>query len=327
MDASPSGARAHRRGRGWLRILTTGLALWVAAVLVTYLTGNPNLIPTLVLLGSFTVPAAFVAWAFEHRHSGELTPELVLRTFTVGGVLGVLAASLLESYLLHPSPGLFLGVGLIEEGVKLAALALLTRHLVCKDTRDGLVLGACVGFGFAAFESAGYALTALFTEHGLSLLDLVSTELLRGLLAPFGHGLWTAILGGILFSRSTREHFLLTGRLLLAYLGVSVLHTLWDSMNSVAVVITLVLTEQPWQRQLLALGYLPRPTAAQVQLFTLCTWVGLAVISLIGLGWLAALVRASRPERQRPPARGYPVSTRSRWWPAGQPPPPPDPAA
>jgi hypothetical protein len=52
----------------------------------------------------------------------------------------------------------------------------------------------------------------MITAHGLSLMDLVSTELLRGLLAPFGHGLWTAILGGVLFSRSTRAHFLLTGR-------------------------------------------------------------------------------------------------------------------
>ena len=42
--------------------------------------------------------------------------------------------------------------------------------------------GATVGFGFAAFESAGYAFTALFTERGLSLLDLVQTELLRGVL-------------------------------------------------------------------------------------------------------------------------------------------------
>lgn len=37
--------------------------------------------PTLVLLGSFLVPATFVAWAFEQRESGEITAELVFRTF------------------------------------------------------------------------------------------------------------------------------------------------------------------------------------------------------------------------------------------------------
>lgn len=108
----------------------------------------------------------------------------------MGGGLGGLGAPLLESYLLHPPPWLFAGVGLVEEAVK---------------------LGAAI------------------TRNGLSLVDLVSTELLRGLLSPFGHGLWIAILGGVLFSRSTREHFLLTGRLLAAYLGVSLLHAhaLW----------------------------------------------------------------------------------------------------
>lgn len=54
------------------------------AEVVTYLTGNPKLLPTLVLLGSFLVPVTFVAWAFERRDSGELTADLVFRTFLVG---------------------------------------------------------------------------------------------------------------------------------------------------------------------------------------------------------------------------------------------------
>ncbi|WP_329048688.1 PrsW family intramembrane metalloprotease [Amycolatopsis sp. NBC_01488] len=307
---------ARRSRRPWLRMLFGGLVLWVAAVVITYATQNANLIPTVVLLGSFLVPATFVAWAFQHRHSGEVTGELVFRVFAVGGVLGVLGASLLESYLLHPSPWLFFGVGLIEEAVKLAALALLTRHLVHKSVRDGLVLGASVGFGFAAFESAGYALTAMITAHGLSLMDLVSTELLRGLLAPFGHGLWTAILGGVLFSRSTRDHFLLTARLVAAYLGVSLLHALWDSMNSIAVLITLLLTGRPGT---LEAGYLPQPTEEQVNLFTVFTWSGLVLVALVGVLWLAALARTAR---RKPVAsvRGYAMPTDARWWPAGRPP-------
>jgi RsiW-degrading membrane proteinase PrsW (M82 family) len=310
----PTGHNA-RRSRPWLRMFFLGAALWVAAVVITYVTQNANLIPTLVLLGSFLVPATFVSWAFSHRHSGEVTAELVFRTFAVGGVLGVLAASVLESYLLHPSPFLFAGVGLIEEAVKLGALALLTRHLAGKSPRDGLVLGASVGFGFAAFESAGYALTAAITEHGLSLTDLVSTELLRGLLAPFGHGLWTAILGGVLFSRSTREHFLLTGRLLVAFIGVSLLHALWDSMNSIAVLVTLVLTDQPWQQRLLEQGYLPQPTATQVELFTVFTWLGQALIAIAGIVWLIVLVRASRAAPS--PVRGYRVPTQPGRWSTG----------
>jgi RsiW-degrading membrane proteinase PrsW (M82 family) len=284
-----------------------GLVLWILSAVVTYLTGNPNLIPTLVLLGSFLVPVTFVAWAFERRDSGEITAELVFRTFIVGGVLGVLGASVLETYLLHPSPWLYVGVGLIEEAVKLAALALLTRHLAVKSMRDGLILGAAVGFGFAALESAGYALTALFTPQGLSLADLVTTELLRGLLAPVGHGLWTAVLGGLLFAWSTRDHFVLTARLAPAYLGVSLLHALWDSMSVISLYLTLLLTGQPWQYELPALGV---ATGTQVGLYTTLTWVGQGLIAAIGLVWLLVLVARARRQRQgTPPARAYRVAT------------------
>jgi hypothetical protein len=55
---------APARRRIWLRIFLTGLVLWTLTVVVTFVTGNPNLIPTLVLLGSFLVPVSFVAWAF-----------------------------------------------------------------------------------------------------------------------------------------------------------------------------------------------------------------------------------------------------------------------
>src|ERR687886_1585421 len=295
-DTSTTDTRPRAPRRTWLRMFLTGLVLWILTVVVTFVTGNPNLIPTLVLLGSFLVPVSFVVWAFGRRHSGEITAELLFSTFVTGGILGVLAASLLETYLLHPSPGLFLGVGLIEEAVKLLALAFLTRHLPHKYARDGLILGAAVGFGFAAFESAGYAFTALFTERGLSLMQVVQTELLRGLLAPVGHGLWTAILGGVLFSASGREHFALTGRLVLSYLGVSVLHALWDSMHSIALLLTLVLTGTPYQFQLLSRGYQPNPTPAQTQLFTVLSWGGMILISLIGIAWLLAVRRSADRE-------------------------------
>ncbi|EXG82174.1 PrsW family intramembrane metalloprotease [Cryptosporangium arvum] len=283
---------SHRARRTWLRIFVVGAGLWVATVVVTFLTGNPNLIPTLVLLGSFLVPVTFVAWAFERRGTGELTSSLVFSTFLTGGVLGVLGASVLEAYLLHPSAWLFFGVGLIEEAVKLGALVVLTRHLRTRSLRDGMILGAAVGFGFAAFESAGYAFTALFTVDGLSIDQLVQTELLRGLLAPVGHGLWTAILGGVLFATMRHGRAIVSGRLILAYLGVAALHGLWDSMHSIALYLTLLLTDGERLRPS-PQGWLIEPSVEQVNLFSGLEWAGLALISIIGIVWLAVLWRRS----------------------------------
>jgi protease PrsW len=41
----------------------------------------------------------------------------------------------------------------------------------------------------------------VFTLEGLSVRNLVETEVLRGVLTPLGHGVWTAILGGVLSGR------------------------------------------------------------------------------------------------------------------------------
>jgi RsiW-degrading membrane proteinase PrsW (M82 family) len=294
LDVNATPRTDQRAGRAWVRIFLIGLALWLATVVVTFATGNPNLVPTLVLLGSFLVPVTFVAWAFGRRDTGEITASLVFNTFITGGVLGVLGASVLETYLLSPSVPLFVGVGLIEEAVKLVALAVLTRHLTVRSGRDGMILGASVGFGFAAFESAGYAFTALFTVEGLSLTQVVQTELLRGLLAPVGHGLWTAILGGVLFAGWGRRHrFTVTARLIAAYVGVSALHALWDTMHSIALVLTLLITEgeryQPTPN-----GWLVQPTPGQVRLFPVLEWSGLAVISVVGVAWLTVMWRRAR---------------------------------
>lgn len=275
--------------RPWLKIFLIGLALWAASVLVTIWTENSNLLPTVVLLGSFLVPVTFVVWAYTRERSSEVTVELLFKAFVIGGVLGVLGASILESYL-QPSLVMYAGVGLIEEGVKLAALMLLTRGLRRHDVWDGVVLGATVGFGFAAFESAGYAFNALFTSEGLSVAQLVETEILRGVLAPVGHGLWTAIVGGVLFSAGGR----LAGKVILAYLGVSLLHALWDSMSGLAIAITLLLTGQPWQFQLIRIGKVPGVTDGQVHLYTVLNWGGLIVISALALLWLRSISRRER---------------------------------
>ena len=291
----------------WLRMFAIGLLLWVATVVVAALTGNTNLIPTIVLLGSFLVPVTAVVWYMDHYRDQILSPQRVLYAFVVGGVLGVLGASILESWLLSDGLLVYVGVGLIEEGCKLLALVLIAWRLPRYITRDGVVLGAAVGFGFGALESSGYAFNSLIVPYGhvvvLSLPRLVATELLRGVLAPAGHGLWTAIFGGILFRASgNARHPRITLGVVGAYLLVSLLHAFWDSMRGIALVLTELLTATPAQRIALTSGLLPPPTPAQETLFLILQWGGLAVISVIGFLWLRAIwLSADQPQRYPPP--------------------------
>src|SRR5262245_44198846 len=66
-----------RHRRAWVRIFFGGLVLWLASVLVTFVTENSNLVPTVILVGSFLVPVTFVAYAFEHRASDTLTEHTI----------------------------------------------------------------------------------------------------------------------------------------------------------------------------------------------------------------------------------------------------------
>jgi len=306
-----TGTRTRTGGwwrRPWLGMFLGGLGLWVATVVVTFVTQNVNLVPTIILLGSFLVPVTFVAYAF--GRAGEIiTAQRILTAFVYGGVLGVLGASLLEAeFLKSTSVGTYLYVGLIEEAVKLAALWLVARRLPRYTMRDGVVLGAAVGFGFAALESAGYAFNALFTSNGLSLLNLVETEVLRGILAPVGHGLWTAIVGGVVFGAAARGGRLrLTGPVVGFYLLVAGLHALWDASQPIAVWLTLVLTGTQMQWQVLRLGQVPAVTQTQVHLFTVLNWGLLIVDALIGLlvlrgRWRRATTPGRQPESAADPS-------------------------
>src|SRR2546421_7144598 len=116
-----------RRGRSWIRVLLIGSGLFIIATIVMFLTGNPNLYPTVILIGNFLVPIVFVAFLYDHQHISTLSLDTVATSFILGGILGVLGASVLESLLLpvhaNPNQGLSLGtgllVGLIEEGSKI----------------------------------------------------------------------------------------------------------------------------------------------------------------------------------------------------------------
>lgn len=285
-----------RHRRAWVRIFFGGLVLWLASVLVTFVTENSNLVPTVILVGSFLVPVTFVAYAFEHRASDTLTEHTIFVGFVYGGILGVLGASLLEAALIGNTPlPLYVGVGLIEEGCKLGALWFIARRLSVYLTRDGVVLGAAVGFGFAAFESAGYAFNALFTIKGLSLSNLVETEVLRGILTPVGHGLWTGILGGVLFHTARGGRLHLSLGLVLWYLLVSLLHAFWDASGGIAALLVLLLTANSMQQELVAVGRVPGPTPDQVTLFTVLNWSLLALNSIVGIRLLMGRWRTRDP--------------------------------
>ncbi len=237
MAAEPSPPRTARKRPpqgAWWQVLVSSLGLYFVGLGLLILTSNPNLFPTVVMIGSFTVPAAYVAFFYQRRHLSVLNMPTTIRGFLYGGILGVFAASLLEPIFVGSAldPVTALVVGLIEESVKVLGVLWIARHLRHDSELDGIILGAAAGMGFAALESTGYAFTAFLESRG-SLSAIVAVTLMRGLTSPLGHGTWTAILVGVLFRESGPTHFRINLAVLGAYLTVVVLHALWDGLPAV----------------------------------------------------------------------------------------------
>jgi RsiW-degrading membrane proteinase PrsW (M82 family) len=227
------------RCHAWWQVLLLGLLFYCAGLAVLLVTENPNIFPTVVMLGTFLFPAAYVAFFYERRDLTDLSFPATFLSFFYGGVLGVLAAALLEPIFIRRLDFLTaFEVGLIEEFVKVLGVLVIARHHRHDSEMDGLILGAAAGMGFAAFESTGYAFTAFLRSQG-SLSVVVLVTLVRGILSPLGHGTWTAILAAVLFRESRAGHFRLNGKVLGAYLTVVILHGLWDGLpNVIAAVVS-----------------------------------------------------------------------------------------
>ena len=107
----------------------------------------------------------------------------------------------------------------------------------------GMLIGASVGAGFAAFESAGYALQPLMqflqysgfvAAHGQMLdeqqmLDAIHQSIfIRGFLAPGGHVAWAAISGAAIVI-AAKDTGVFAGKKSLRLCAIPViLHGLWD---------------------------------------------------------------------------------------------------
>ena len=222
-------ARPAERG-AWWRILLGGLGLFAVGVVILGLTENPNLFPTVVLLGNLLVPVAYVAFFYQRRHLSDLGVPSVAAAFFWGGVLGTFAAAVLEPLFIHRLDfATAFVVGAIEESAKMLGVLLVARRRRHDREIDGLILGAAAGMGFAALESTGYAFTAFLLSRG-SLSATVGITLLRGVLAPVGHGTWSALLASVLFREGMATSFRVNRAVVGAYLLVVLLHGLWDGL-------------------------------------------------------------------------------------------------
>ena len=220
--------------------------------------GNLNFLPGMVVLGAFAVPVTILIFFFEINLFRNIPFYKVIKYFILGGALSLIIAILFFSLDINTDISTYTGalmVGLIEEIPKATVVALfLAKRKKSSYILDGLLVGAAVGAGFAAFETAGYILryglyNGVDNIYGASaMLNIIK---LRGFLAPGGHVAWAAIEGAALmyvkgFEPLNKKHYN-DKRFLLMCLIPILLHGIWDMpIPSPYYIVQIVLTILAW---------------------------------------------------------------------------------
>ena len=195
--------------------------------------GNDNFLPGLVMLGAFAMPVVVLIFFFEINLFRNIPFYKVIKYFILGGALSLIVAILFFSLEFNTDIRTYSGalmVGVIEETAKAAIVALfIFKSKNCNYILNGLLIGAAVGAGFAAFETAGYILRNGINNGLQTMLYVIK---IRGFLAPGGHVAWAAIEGAALmfvkgFEKIDKKH-LNDKRFLLICLIPIVLHGIWD---------------------------------------------------------------------------------------------------
>ena len=201
---------------------------------ITY--GNSNFLPIMIMLAAFAVPVTILIFFFEINLFRNIPFYKVLKYFILGGSLSLILAILYFSLPYFESSATtqtFTGalmIGLIEEAAKAVIVAIfLFKSKKSQYILNGLLVGAAVGAGFAAFETAGYILRYGMSGGVQTMLEIIK---LRGFLAPGGHVAWAAIEGAALmyvkgFDKLDKKH-INDKRFLLICLIPVVLHGIWD---------------------------------------------------------------------------------------------------
>ena len=236
--------------RVFLMFVIAFVLLWVCCRMFQ----NPNALPGLIVIGSFTVPLTTLVLFMELNAWRNVSFFEVIKIFFVGGCASLVATLILFSIFGTHELDFFgaLMTGVIEETGK----AVIVYYFLSKSNKisilNGLLIGAAIGAGFAAFESAGYAMRYFFQNGWEVMMDVI---FLRGFLAPGGHVVWAAISGvGLVIAAKARNevsvNLFFDANFLRLFIIPVILHGLWDSpltaIGEEIYLVPIVLTVLAW---------------------------------------------------------------------------------
>ncbi|MEV0234928.1 PrsW family intramembrane metalloprotease [Nonomuraea sp. NPDC050786] len=189
------------------------------------------------------VPMLLAAVLALDRMEPEPRSNLIF-AFAWGAGIAVLAAGVINSLNLHyiidtaklseasaRNIAATFGAPVVEETMKgLVLLGLLRfRRAELDGPTDGVIYASMVGLGFAMSENVSYYIAALSTS---GVKGLAVTVVLRGILSPLAHPLFSSMIGVAVAYAAQREGPERVFYILAGWSGAMILHGLWNGLAS-----------------------------------------------------------------------------------------------
>jgi protease PrsW len=230
----------------WLKVLVGGAVSFFLIERALIATGNINYVPSLLLVGTFTVPAAYCLFLYSRSRQPQVHFLSLAACAIWGGILGSVLAGYLEYHALLTLGTLpTIAIGVIEELAKVLVPVYFILRFRYRSELDGIIMGVAAGAGFAILESMGYALVALLSTFGN--IEAVNQVILsRSISSSAVHIAWTGLLAGAVWHARFSNDVKRRRNLFLTFVGVCVLHGLWDSIDFTAGYILLGILSLAW---------------------------------------------------------------------------------
>ena len=304
-------AAHHRENVAFTVVVTVAVALGAAAVLLLLaLSGAPAITLLATALAALPVGPVLAAYMWLDRYEPE--PRLLLGLALAWGACVATVAALVVQGVGGLVVGFTSNVSLAvvapvtEEASKGLFLLLLLwwRRAEIDGILDGIVYAGMIGVGFAFTENILYLAAAYDGADGMApggIAGITTTFVLRCLISPFAHPLFTTFVGvGVGIAVTTRSPLLRVVAPTAGYLAAVLAHALWNGSTVFgfgSFVLVYVVLMAPAFAAMVALALWARSTERRMLTTALEDAARRGLIPATDIGWVVDL-RARRIARR-----------------------------
>ena len=224
----------------YMRVFFFMLVCTAISLVYTIATYDPM---AFILVGGLCAVVPLMVFLFETNYARNLTILDVGKLFLIGGLFSLILTMILHTPFSYAGEVIsaVLLAPVLEELAKAIIVIFFVAKIKPKNMLTGLLIGFCIGAGFDAFESFGYAFFSYLTEfffndgdYAIATVSSIGTIFVRTASSFFsGHHYFTAIFGAIyvLFKKDTyfKLKDLCQWKVLCGYLIPVLLHMTWNA--------------------------------------------------------------------------------------------------